>query len=239
MRNSLIVLFLFMLLAALIVVSFALSAERRKSMGHRSSLEPAAGIIHLPQPRYESQTSVEKALLERRSKREYRSEQLTLNEVGQLLWAAEGITHEREYRTAPSAGALYPLETYVVAGNVKNLPAGFYRYIPRRHELVPMFPGDIRRELCNAALYQESIREAPASLVFSAVFSRTTGKYGKRGIRYVHMEAGNASQNVYLQSVSLNIGTVVIGAFDDASVRRALSLPIEEEPMLIMPVGKK
>lgn len=208
-------------------------------MEHKSSLEPVTGTIHLPKPRYESQTSVEKALLERRSKREYRNEQLTLNEVGQLLWAAEGITHERGYRTAPSAGALYPLETYVVAGNVKNLPAGFYRYIPRRHELVPIFPGDIRPELCNAALYQESIREAPASLVFSAVFARTTGKYGKRGIRYVHMEAGNASQNVSLQAVSLNIGTVVIGAFDDEAVRRALSLPLEEEPMLIMPAGKK
>lgn len=204
-----------------------------------ASSESGSGIVHLPQPRYESPTSVEMALLERRSIREYRNEALTMDDLGQLLWAAQGITHGREYRTAPSSGALYPLETYVVAGNVKNLPAGIYRYTPHRHELAMMLPGDIRRELCNAALYQESIRKAPVSLVFSAVFARTTCKYGNRGIRYAHMEAGSATQNVSLQAVSLNIGTVVIGAFDDEAVRRALSMPLGEEPMLIMPVGKK
>jgi len=204
----------------------------------KTTMHNETGTIQLPHPRFDSGTSVEKALLNRRSIREYRDEPLTLAEIGQLLWAAQGVTTPRGLRTAPSAGALYPLELYVVAGNVKGLTAGTYRYRPQSHTLAPILNGDKRGELCAAALNQTPIKKAPASLVFSAVFAPTTNKYGKRGVRYVYMDHGHAAQNVYLQAVALNLGTVVMGAFDDDAVRRAMSLPPGEEPLSIMPVGK-
>jgi SagB-type dehydrogenase family enzyme len=224
-----------MLAAALV----ATRSERIQSMqsGTRPVLAPLT--IHLPKPCEESATSIEKALRQRRSVREYGKEPVLLEEIAQLLWAAQGITHGKIFRTAPSAGALYPLETYVVAGDVRNLPAGVYRYLSHRHELALVLSGDVRGQLSGAALHQDSVGAAPAVIVFSAVFTRTTGKYGKRGIRYAHMEAGGAAQNVALQAVSLGLGTVMIGAFDDDAVHGALSLPTEEEPMLIMPVGRE
>lgn len=195
-------------------------------------------IIKLPEPYYVSNTSVEKALKERRSKRSYRNEPLTLKEVSQILWAAQGITEANEFRTSPSAGALYPLELYVVAGNVNDLPDGIYRYKPHENELAMVVTGDKRAELFSLALYQPSIKNAPAVIVFSAVYERTTKKYGERGIRYVHMEVGHAAQNIYLQAVSLNLGTVAIGAFDDEDVKKLLKMGDKEVPLYIMPIGK-
>jgi len=238
MRNSITASVLLIILAALTAAYFAASVERKKSMNQKAPLKSGAEIVQLPRPRYESNNSVEQALLERRSIRQYRNEPLSLDDLGQLLWAAQGITYKGIYRTAPSAGALYPLETYAIAGNVANLPAGIYRYIPLVHKLTLIRSGDIRQKLSNACLSQTSILKAPASLVFCAVFARTTGKYGTRGIRYVHMEVGSVAQNVSLQAVSLNLGTVAIGAFDDKAVHSELSLPPEEEPILVMPVGK-
>jgi len=221
------------------IILFAALRERGRPMPHKTDPAAALKAVRLPQPAHESGTPVEKALKERRSTREYRKESLSLEEIGQLLWAAQGTTHGRVMRTAPSAGALYPLETYLVAGSVKGLPAGVYRYQPHLHQLALLFPGDMRRELRNASLRQDPAGEAPVSIVFSAVFSRSTGKYGGRGIRYALMEAGMAAQNVALQAVSLRLGTVVIGAFDDEGVSRVLGLPSGEEPMLIMPVGRQ
>lgn len=209
-----------------------------KTMEKNAAPGYSTQIVHLPQPRLDSGTSVEKALLGRRSVREYRDEPLTLAEIGQLLWAAQGVTSPDGLRTAPSAGALYPLELYVVAGNVRGLAPGIYRYRPQTHTLAPMLAGDRRGELCAAALHQEAIKTAPASLVLSAVVARTTGKYGKRGVRYVYMDHGHAAENVYLQAVALDLGTVLIGAFDDDGVRRGVSLSPEEEPLSIMPVGR-
>lgn len=197
-----------------------------------------AGTVPLPHPRVVGELSVEKALLTRRSIREYRSDPLTLDEVGQLLWAAQGVTSPGGFRTAPSAGALYPLETYLVAGNVTGIAAGVYRYLPEQHALTLTLPGDRRLDLSIAALHQTAIGKAPASLLFSAVFPRSTGKYGKRGHRYVQMETGHAAENVSLQAVAFDLGTVVIGAFDDDAVKRITSLPPEEEPLAIMPVGR-
>lgn len=197
-----------------------------------------AGTVSLPHPRVVGELSVEKALLIRRSIREYRSEPLTLEEVGQLLWAAQGVTSPGGFRTAPSAGALYPLETYLVAGHVTGIAAGVYRYLPEQHALTLTLTGDRRLDLSIAALHQTAIGKAPASLLFSAVFPRSTGKYGKRGHRYVQMETGHAAENVSLQAVAFDLGTVVIGAFDDDAVKRVASLPPEEEPLAIMPVGR-
>ena len=206
--------------------------------------EPHAGnvvgdTIILPEPRNSGGISVEEALLERRSIRNYKNEALTLAEISQLLWAAQGITHPGGYRTAPSAGALYPLEVYVVAGNVDGLQAGIYKYRPQGHELKKVAEGDVRAELCAAALDQECIEDGAAVLVFAAVYERTTWKYGERGVRYVHMEVGHAAQNVHLQAVSQGLGTVVVGAFDDDGVEKLLQMQDDERALCIMPVGKR
>jgi len=195
--------------------------------------------IKLPEPNYDSKTSVERALLERRSFRNYKKESLTLAEVSQLLWAAQGITNKKGFRTAPSAGALFPLEVYLVVGDVEGLSNGIYKYEPHRHELIRIVDGDKRAELCDAALGQGCIKQGSVAIVFSAVYERTTKRYGDRGIRYVNMEAGHVSQNVYLQTVSLNLGTVVVGAFNDKEVKRVINMTAEEQPLYIMPVGRK
>jgi SagB-type dehydrogenase family enzyme len=200
--------------------------------------EHVSQIIKLPKPRLDSDRSIEETLLQRRSTRKYKGTPLTSAEVSQLLWAAQGMTDPRGFRTAPSAGALYPLEVYVVAGNVDGIPAGIYRYISQRHEIAKIVQGDKRAELRDAALGQEQIQQAAAVLVISAFTERTTVKYRDRGIRYVHMEAGHAAQNVYLQATALGLGTVVIGAFYDDAVKKIMNMPDREQPLTIMPVGK-
>lgn len=195
-------------------------------------------ISKLPEPVYKSNTSVEEALLERRSIRTYSKENLTIEEVSQLLWAAQGITAPAwGGRTAPSAGATYPLELYLVVGDVTGLDKGVYKYIPDGHVIKKVMEGDIREELAVAALGQRWVRDAPINIVFTAVYERTTKRYGDRGIRYVHMEVGHAAQNVHLQAVSLNLGTVVVGAFRDDVVKKIMNIP--EDPLYIMPVGRK
>jgi SagB-type dehydrogenase family enzyme len=206
------------------------------SVGSRSAL---ADPVKLPEPKHDSKVSVEKAISERRSIRAFADEALTLADVSQLLWAAQGITDPAGYRTAPSAGALYPLEVYLVSGKVASLPAGIYRYRPHGHELMKLLDGDRRSDLCSAALSQTAIKQAPVSIVVTAVYERTTQKYRDRGIRYVHLEAGHAAQNVCLEAVSLDLGTVVIGAFQDDDIKKLLPLGPSEEPLYLIPVGKR
>ncbi len=195
--------------------------------------------IVLPEPRYESRVSVEEALRKRRSVRDYGGKALSRQEVAQLLWAAQGITDSDGERTAPSAGALYPLELYVVVGNVKDITKGIYKYKPHQHELVKVLDGEQRENLSRAALRQSSVEQGAIDIVITAIYERITGNYGDRGVRYVHMEAGHAAQNVHLQAAAMNLGTVVIGAFDDARVKEILNLPENEKPLYIMPVGRK
>ena len=199
---------------------------------------PNGEMILLPQPTHDSDTSVEKALQSRRSCRQYQDAPLTLTEISQLLWAAQGITHPQGYRSAPSAGALYPLEVYLIVGNIEELPAGVYKYLPEEHALVNTAEGDMRKNLSEAALGQEALREGAVIILIAAVYERTLGKYGDRAPRYVHMEVGCAAQNVYLQAVSLELGTVFIGAFYDEEVKRIAQLEKEEQPLCLMPVGK-
>jgi SagB-type dehydrogenase family enzyme len=224
-------------LMSLVIGGFFMLLQLMKDKNE--SMEFVNERIKLPEPRYDSETSIEKALNKRRSIREYKNEPLTLTEVSQLLWAAQGITDsERGFRTAPSAGALYPLEVYIVIGNVEGVTKGVYKYEPHEHELVKVRNGDTRDELTAAALGQTCVGGGSIIIVFSAVYERTTQKYEDRGIRYVHMEVGHAAQNVYLQAVALNLGTVTIGAFKDDEVRKILNMPDEEHVFYIMPVGK-
>lgn len=193
-------------------------------------------VIILPKPNYKSQVSIEEALQKRRSVRSYGKDSLELTEVSQLLWAAYGTISGRK-KTCPSAGATYPLEIYLVAGEVKGLKTGFYRYNPDDHTLKLLNKNDYRKQLTEASLHQEYIQEAPASIVIAADFKRTTKVYGNRGERYVYMEVGHCGQNIHLQCESLNLGTVIIGAFEDDKIKSILQ--IKEDPMYIMPVGRK
>lgn len=193
----------------------------------------------LPRPQTESRVSLERCLFERRSVRSYRHGPLTAAEVGQLLWAAQGITAEGFLRTAPSAGALYPLEIYVVAGEAEDIAPGLYQYQPDRHGLVLVKSGDLRRELAQAALEQGCVRDAAITILLAAVYGRTSAKYGDRATRYVHMEAGHAAQNVCLQATALGLGVVTVGAFRDENVKQIAGLPRNQEPIYLMPVGRK
>ncbi len=175
----------------------------------------------------------------RRSVRSYTAAPLGLSEAAQLLWAAQGITDAATgSRSAPSAGALYPLEVYLVADRVGGLAPGVYRYMPAAHALVRVLSSAPKEALFKAALSQQWVVDAPALLVLSGVFGRTTGKYGERGRRYVYLEAGHAAENVYLQATALGLGTVSVGAFDDQAVRRSLGMSASEEPIYLMPVGR-
>lgn len=194
--------------------------------------------LKLPEPETRSDVSVEQAIGKRRSLRNY-SGSLALVDVSQLLWAAQGETHPDGYRAAPSAGALYPLEVYLVVGNVDGLSAGIYRYRPGQHDLVQLGAADLRTELASAAHGQSYMRTAAAVLVITGVYERTRKKYGQRTYRYVHMEVGHAAQNVYLQAEARGLGTLVMGAFDDERVQAVLGLPDDHEPLGLMPVGPR
>jgi SagB-type dehydrogenase family enzyme len=195
--------------------------------------------IALPDPRLKGEMSLEEAILQRRSRRDFRDLPLTLGEISQVLWAAQGITDETGLRAAPSAGALYPLDLYLVVGKegVEGLGEGVYHYLPQGHSLELTLEGDVRQALARLSLQQMSIAEAPLSLLITAEYERTTGKYGDRGVRYVHMEAGHAGQNVYLQAEALGLGTVTIGAFQDEEISEALNLPLGYSPLYVMPIG--
>ena len=195
--------------------------------------------VSLPEPQLDGEVSLEQSLLERRSTRSYTSDPLALEEVSQLLWAAQGITNAAGHRTAPSAGGLYPLELYLVVGNVENLEPGVYNYLPEKHELVLLAEGDIRIDLARAALSQTSVKDGAISIVVTAIYERTTGKYGERGIMYVHIEVGHAAQNLCLQATAMGLGLVTVGAFHDEQVVEVLDLPDDEKPIYIIPVGRK
>lgn len=194
--------------------------------------------IELPAPGLKGDVSVEEAIFFRRSIRSYARDSMTLKEISQLLWAAQGITSVDGKRSVPSAGATYPLEIYVVTGKISGLGNGVYRYLPSEHALDKIADDDRRKKLLMSALIQPALYESPALLIISAKMEKTEKKYGSRGERYVYMEAGHAAQNIYLQAFALNIGTTVIGAFHDAKVNEILGFGEDERPLYIMPVGK-
>jgi SagB-type dehydrogenase family enzyme len=227
-----------LIVAVLIIIAVFLIPGMPQATPDDGSKIPHSGRIALPPPKVSGTISVEEALLARRSVREYAAEPLDIAQVSQLLWAAQGITSPSGFRTAPSAGALYPLEVFVACGNVTGLLPGVYRYIPDSHALERIIDRDIRDDLYRAALRQESVRNAPAVIAITADYNRTMRKYGERGIRYVHMEAGHASENICLQAYSLGLGTVTIGAFDDGAVKDLLGMPQGFAPLYLMPVGR-
>ncbi len=198
-------------------------------------------FIQLPQPALTGQVSVEAALKARRTIRSFASRSLDLAQVSQLLWATQGITDPRGLRTSPSAGATYPLEIYLVAGDrgVKDLDPGVYRYLPGNHALALTLKGDLRARVAQASLNQSWMATAPVIVVLAAEYSRCTRRYGQRGVMYTHMESGLAGENLFLQAEAVGLGAGIVGAFEDQNLHRVLGLPAEHVPLLVMPVGYK
>jgi len=197
-----------------------------------------AAWVELPRPEMETGAAVEKALSGRRTVRDFGTTPLTLEEAAQLLWATQGATTKSGLRTAPSAGALYPLEVRLVAGTVSKLAPGAYHYHPIEHALSLVAEGDRRAEIARAALGQDWVATAPACIVISALVGRTSVKYGQRGHRYVLIEVGCAAENLSLQAVSLGLGAAVVGAFDDNAIKAILGITGPEEPCCLLPVGR-
>jgi len=194
--------------------------------------------IELPEPRRKSSFSIEEAIESRRSRRSYTDDPVLLSDISQLCWAAQGTTEAKlGFRAAPSAGALYPLEIFLVVGN-SDLAPGIYHYACGEHTLERVKEGDYRKQLCEASLGQEWVEKGALDFVITAIYDRTMVKYGERGReRYVPMEAGHVAENIYLQAESLGLGAVAIGAFYDDEVREVISAPSEYIPLYIMPIG--
>lgn len=205
-----------------------------------ATVQPAAvqrQQVNLPPPQLAGSISVEQAINQRRSVRTYGPEHLALADLGQLLWAAQGITGPNGLCAAPSAGALYPLEVYVIAGEIDGLEPGVYHYRVAEHTLEARDTGDLRVALAKAT-GQDFVGKAAAAIVIAAVYSRTAAKYGDRGVRYAQLEAGHAAQNICLQATAMGLGVVTVGAFSDDQVSQLIGMPSGEQPLYIIPVGK-
>ena len=197
-----------------------------------STAQVAGGSIPLPAAKTKGEMSLEEAIAKRRSIRAFSTRTLTMEQISQLAWAAQGITDsKRMLRAAPSAGALYPLELYFVTSE------GAFHYLPEDHSLAQLATADLRSPLAAAALGQNSVASAPLDVVIAAVYERTRKKYGNRAERYVHLEAGHAAQNLLLQATALGLAGVPVGAFDDEKVAAVLSLPDDQQPLYIIPIG--
>ena len=197
--------------------------------------------IILPEPDIYGKMSVEEALARRRSVRNFSSQPLSLKELAQILWAAQGMVKKiAGRRTAPSAGATYPLKIYAVVGRgcIEKLKEGIYHYMPGRHSIAMVKRGDYRERLAYAALGQDFIAKAPISIIITAIYERTTSWYGKRGIRYVHFEVGHVGQNIHLQAEALGLGTVMVGAFHDERIAEILGITNDEKVLYIAPIGR-
>ena len=197
---------------------------------------PEAKVTKLPEPDYQG-IPLEEAIEMRRSTRNYSRKSITLSQLSQLLFSAQGITgksHNHHLRTVPSAGALYPFEIYVIANNIEDLLQGIYHYSVLNHTLELIKSGNFRKEITSAGLKQEMLGDADVTLVLSAIFDRVRCKYGERGFRYTYIEAGHISQNIYLQAVSLGLGSVSVGAFLDNKVNQLIGLDGHEEAVIYL-----
>ncbi len=194
--------------------------------------------MNLPEPRCAGGMPLAQTLAERRSVRVYAKTPITLADAAQLLWSAAGTTSPEGFRTTPSAGATFPLETYLIAGAVDGLAAGVYRYDPATHGLNRTAEGDIRGELAAACMNQACVATCAAAILFGAVFERTTAKYGDMGRDFVLLEAGHAAQNVSLQAVALGLGAVAIGALDEPRLKSLAAMGDNEKAIYMMVFGK-
>jgi protease I len=189
-------------------------------------------IVQLPQPKLSGPMSLEDALAKRRSIRTFSPMGLTYDQLGQLAWAAQGITDSKTgFRTAPSAGAIYPIKLYFATEQ------GLFVYNPADHTLVQTVDKDIRAELSKAAMGQAAVAQAGCSIIITGSINDVAARYGQKARTYIILEAGHIAQNILLQAVTLELGAVPIGAFDTNPVRRLCHLTSELEPFYIISVG--
>lgn len=211
-----------------------------------SSCYSQADTLQLPKPDLKGRYSLEEVMQKRRSVRSYQDEPISLQTASQILWSAYGVTEARDkpahirggLKTAPSARAYYPLEVFLLAGNVKGLEPGLYRYIPEKHAIVLVTAGDMRVAVASAAQNQKMLTEAPISIVYTADFETTKRNYGDKVRDYIYVNLGHSAQNVYLQAEALDMHSCVIGGFTAEEVHKALKLPKNESVIYLMPVGK-
>lgn len=201
------------------------------------SFADAEGNVALPEPVIDTGMNLMEAIESRRSVRNYSDTGISILQLSVILHSAQGVTSSRGYRAAPSAGATYPMTLYVLAEDVTGLEPGIYRYLPEDHVLEPVLSGNYLNELKEASLGQRCVGDCSAALVIASDYSITTDVYGDRGVRYVDMEAGHISQNVYLACTAMNMGTVAVGAFTDQEVSQLLQLENDLVPLYIMPLG--
>lgn len=199
-----------------------------------SGNELASSPKKLPAPDITGKKPLEECIAKRRSVRKFQNKNLSVGQISQILWAGQGITDRKNgLRTAPSAGATYPMELYVLT------PEGVFQYLQNDHSIEKVLSKDLRKQLSVAAFGQRYVSDAGISIVICAVYERTSFRYKDRGIRYVHMEAGHIAQNIHLEAEALGLGSVPLGAFDDNEVARLLGLEKECRPLYIIPVGYK
>lgn len=193
--------------------------------------------IKLPEPERRGGTPIWDCLRERRSIRDYKNLPVSLKELSQILWGSYGVT-AREWgyhlKTAPSAGALYPIEIYVASFNVDGLKKGIYHFNPKEMTLRGIFEGDFSREITHACLSQDFILSSAFTLILTAIPSRTIGRYRERGVRYILMDLGCIIQNIYLSLTALKMGGCVIGAFSDSAMNKIMNLNPEKELVLAL-----
>jgi SagB-type dehydrogenase family enzyme len=200
---------------------------------------PAAPSVQLDTPQIDNGAPLWSVLERRRSVRHFKAEPMTKSDLSQLLWAAQGITkvvHGAGFRTAPSAGALYPVETYLVVNSVTEIESGIYHYAADRHELDQLRAGDFRMAVAQAALDQEMAYHANVVFIWTALFKRSKWKYQQRAYRYVYLDAGHIAQNVALAAVALDLGSCQIAALYDDEVNALLDIDGVEESVLYMTV---
>ncbi|MDM8544059.1 SagB/ThcOx family dehydrogenase [Desulfococcaceae bacterium HSG9] len=217
----------------------ASSRPQRQALA-QSNKQCKGAVMKLPPVTMEGMISVEQAIKQRRTVRSYKPKMLHLEQLTKLLWSAQGVTDESRFKRAvPSAGALYPMDIYTVAGqdSVEQINAGVYHYESKKHLLTQVTAQDLRDEVAKAALFQTWMAEAPLNFVITAEYSRVTSKYGKRGVRYARIEAGHIGQNLFLQAEALGLKAGIVGAFHDKKLIDVMKIPRTHEPLLIMPVG--
>lgn len=239
-RKGLVILILIILVLASALTAFLLyfSIPSETENPSRAVME----VVKLPEPDLMGNISVEEAIQNRRSVRTYANKSLSIKDVSQLMWAAQGITDEQNnLRAAPSSGRTYPLEIYLVVGKggVERVGEGVYHYNPNNHELEKLLNGDKRSDLSNAANGQGAVAGAPVNIVITGNYQRTMAKYGNNNlsIRFVHLEAGHTGENIYLEATARGLATVSIGSFNDDTIKTLLNIPADETTLYIFPVG--
>jgi SagB-type dehydrogenase family enzyme len=193
--------------------------------------------LPLPKPIIRSGPSLEQALAQRRSHRTFADRPVPLADLAQLLWAGQGLSGVYDGRTAPSAGGMHLMQLHIVAAHISGLEPGVYRYQAGSHEVEVLATGDLRDEVRDATSDQECLGEGAADIIIGVAPAAAIQRYGERGIRYLHMEAGHVAQNICLQATALGLAATTVAAFDDEAMACAARLRSGEQALYAIPVG--